>query len=126
MSEIFAALKPYHLAVAGEASGGIPPIRHPWLHYESDPEARELSYQYLYGRDLMVAPALSSGAAARSSPLTELYLPEDEWVHLWTSRSFRGGRVSVEAPLGYPAVFYRASSSFASLFDAIRRTARRT
>jgi alpha-glucosidase len=121
MSEVYAALKPYHIAVAAERSAvGLPPIRHPWMHYETDPQVRRLAYQYLYGRDLMVAPALSPRAA-----LTELYLPEDEWVHLWTSRSFRGGRVAVESPMGYPAVFYRAASPFAPLFDALRRTARR-
>jgi sulfoquinovosidase len=126
MSEVYAALKPYHIAVAAEqATRGLPPIRHPWMHYEADPQARRLAYQYLYGRDLMVAPALSPGAGARSGPLTELYLPEDEWVHLWTSRTFRGGQVAVESPRGYPAVFYRAASPFASLFDALRRTARR-
>jgi alpha-glucosidase len=121
MSEVYAALKPYHIAVAAEQSeSGLPPIRHPWMHYEADTQARRLSYQYLYGRDLMVAPALSPRAN-----LTELYLPEDEWVHLWTSRLFRGGRVAVDSPMGYPAVFYRSASPFASLFDALRRTARR-
>jgi alpha-glucosidase len=118
MSEVYAALKPYHLAVASEQSeSGLPPIRHPWLYYESDVQAEKLSRQYLYGRDLMVAPTLASKAQ-----LTELYLPADEWVHLWTSRSFRGGRISVESPLGCPAVFYRAASPFAPLFDALRRT----
>jgi alpha-glucosidase len=121
MSGIYAALKPYHVAAAAElAEGGLPPIRHPWMHYESDPQARRLSYQYLYGRDLMVAPALEP-----RSPLTELYLPSDEWVHLWTSRIFRGGPVSIESPLGYPAVFYRAASPFAPLFDALRRSSKR-
>ena len=122
MSEIYAALKPYHVAVAAEqVAQGLPPIRHPWMHYEADGQARRLTRQYLYGRDLMVAPALSPRAA-----LTELYLPEDEWVHLWSSRVFRGGHVAVESPQGYPAVFYRAASPFAPLFDALRRTARRT
>jgi alpha-glucosidase len=127
MSEVYAALKPYHVAVASEmAMGGLPPIRHPWMHYEADPQAQRLSYQYLYGRDLMVAPAFLPRAGSRSGHLTELYLPEDEWVHLWTSRSFRGGRVAIESPQGYPAVFYRAASSFATLFDALRRTTKRT
>jgi sulfoquinovosidase len=126
MSEIHAALKPYHVAVAVEqVEGGLPPIRHPWLHYETDPQAQRLVYQYLYGRDLMIAPSLSPRAEARSDCLTELYLPEDEWVHLWSSRGFRGGRIAVEAPLGYPAVFYRAASPFARLFDALRRATSR-
>jgi alpha-glucosidase len=126
MSEVYAALKPYHVAAAAEQlSLGLPPLRHPWIHYEADIQARKLSYQYLYGRDLMVAPSLAPSAGARRGPLTELYLPEDEWVHLWTSRSFRGGQVAVESPIGYPAVFYRAASPFASLFDALRRTAKR-
>jgi alpha-glucosidase len=121
MSSIYAALKPYHAAAAEElVRGGLPPIRHPWMHYEEDPQARRLAYQYLYGRDLMVAPAMDG-----RSPLTELYLPPDEWVHLWTSRTFRGGQVSIESPVGYPAVFYRASSGFAPLFDALRRNSRR-
>jgi alpha-glucosidase len=118
MTEIFAALKPYHLAAAAEyVDRGHPPIRHPWIHYWDDPVVHRLAYQYLYGRDLMVAPTVSSGTA-----LTELYLPEDEWVHLWTSRRFRGGRITIDSPRGCPAVFYRGSSPFAELFDAIRRT----
>ncbi len=121
MSEAYAALKPYHVAVAAEyGATGLPPIRHPWIHYGSDPHAHRLEYQYLYGRDLMVAPALEPSLA-----LTDLYLPEDEWVHLWSSRVFRGGRVTVESPLGCPAVFYRAGSEFSPLFDALRRTVRK-
>jgi len=120
MSEVFSTLKPYHIAVAAEyASKGLPPVRHPWLHYGSDPQAHRLEYQYLYGRDLMVAPALEPGLE-----LTDLYLPEDEWVHLWTTREFRGGSVTVDSPIGCPAVFYRAESEFAALFDALRRTVR--
>jgi Alpha-glucosidases, family 31 of glycosyl hydrolases len=122
MSEVYAALKPYHLAVAAEASGaGLPAMRHPWLHYASDPRAERLSRQYLYGRDLMVAPAASPRDQA-----TRLYLPADQWIHLWTSRAFRGGEVAVESPIGCPAVFYRASSAFAPLFDALRRAAGRS
>ena len=121
MSGIFAALKSYHLSVAEEYLGkGLPEIRHPYLHYEGcrGLEARE--NQYLYGPDLLVAPTIGAG-----KELTELYLPDDEWVHLWSSRCFRGGLVTVETPIGCPAVFYRARSAFAPLFDSIRKTARR-
>jgi alpha-glucosidase len=121
MSEVYAALKPYHIAVAAEyAAKGLPPLRHPWIHYESDARTHRLMYQYLYGRDLMVAPVIEAGRS-----LTALYLPDDDWVHLWSSRVFGRGSVLVDSPPGCPAVFYRSSSPFAPLFDAIRRTVRR-
>lgn len=121
MSEIFAALKSYHLSVAEEyLDKGLPAIRHPYLHYEGCRALEDRENQYLYGPDLLVAPALGAG-----KELTELFLPDDEWVHLWSSRCFRGGLVTVETPIGCPAVFYRARSTFAPLFDSIRKTARR-
>jgi alpha-glucosidase len=121
MSEAYAALKPYHLATAEEyQAGGLPAIRHPYVHYENEPGLHRRTGQYLYGRDLLVAPAPGPGRES-----TELELPDDEWVHLWSSRRFRGGSVTVESPLGFPAVFYRAASGFAPLFDALRRTTRR-
>jgi len=121
MSEIFAALKSYHLFVAEDYLGkGLPEIRHPYLHYEGCRGLEGRENQYLYGPDLLVAPTLGAG-----KELTELFLPDDEWVHLWSSRGFRGGLVTVETPIGCPAVFYRARSTFAPLFDSIRRTSRR-
>mgnify|MGYP000942070794 CR=1 FL=1 len=121
MAGIFAALEPYHAAAARECSeAGLPPIRHLWTHYEEDPEVRFLDHQYLYGRDLLVCPVFRKGQELKDS-----WLPPDRWVHFWTSRTFRGGPVSLEAPLGYPLVFYREESRFAPLFDSIRRTARR-
>lgn len=121
MAGIFAALAPYHEAAARECSeAGLPPVRHLWIHYEEDPEVRFLDHQYLYGRDLLVCPVFRKGQEVKDA-----WLPPDRWVHFWTSRVFRGGPVSLDAPLGYPLVFYRESSRFAPLFDTIRRTARR-
>ena len=121
MSDIYSALKPYHLAVAAEyLEEGLPLLRHPYIHYEGEAELHRRDYQYLYGRDLLVAPSLGA-----RRELTELYLPRDSWIHLWSSRRFEGGALTVDSPQGCPAVFYRASSPFAPLFDSIRRTARR-
>jgi alpha-glucosidase len=120
-SEIFAALKPYHRAVTEEYRlVGLPPIRHPFIHYEGDGDLHSHPYQYMYGRDILVAPTLDE-----KSRSTNLRLPEDEWIHLWSSRHFAGGDLTIETPFGYPAVFYREASAFASLFDAIRRTVRK-
>jgi len=121
LSSVWSALAPYHAETLAEyASSGLPPIRHSWLHYEDQPELRALANQYLYGRDLLVAPVLEPGAE-----LSKAVLPSDHWVHLWTSREFMGGEVTIEAPLGYPPVFYRAASPWASLFESLRRTARK-
>jgi len=120
MSSIYSALAPYHNAVASEyRDTPLPPIRHALVHYEDGVEPRKTASQYLYGRDLLVAASGSQG------DFVSLDLPADEWIHLWSSRRFRGGNVSIEAPPGQPAVFYRASSPFDALFDSIRREARR-
>ncbi len=121
MTEVYAGMGPYHEAVAREfVDAGLPPIRHLWMHYEHEPESRRISYQYLYGRDLLVCPVLRKGIT-----LQDAWLPRDRWIHFWTSRTFRGGSVSLEAPPGYPVVFYREESRFASLFDSIRRNVRK-
>lgn len=121
LAAVWSALAPYHAETMAEyASSGLPPIRHTWLHYEDQPELRALDYQYLYGRDLLVAPVVEPGAE-----LSNAVLPADHWVHLWTSREFRGGEVTIEAPLGYPPVFYRAASPWASLFESLRRSTRK-
>ena len=40
-----------------------------------------------------------------------VYLPEGEWVHLWTGAAASPGWQAVNAPLGRPAVFYRRGSA---------------
>jgi alpha-glucosidase len=120
MSLIFSLLRPYHEAVAVEyRSSPLPPIRYTLVHYEDGGRARSLHSQYFYGRDLLIAVSGNRGE------FVSLELPDDEWIHLWSSRRFRGGPVSIEAPPGQPAVFCRASSVFGPLFDSIRRETRR-
>ena len=72
------------------------------------------------GPDLIFAPNL-----IRKGELCELALPSGEWVHLWTSRRYYGGKTTVHAPKGNPALFYRAESEYAWLFDSIRQMASR-
>ncbi|HUX22624.1 MAG TPA: alpha-glucosidase [Spirochaetia bacterium] len=115
MTRIFSSLKPYHLAAFDEYRElGLPPIRHPYLHYEEDARLHSYQDQYLYGRDLFVAPTIAKGSKRR-----DLYLPDDRWIHLWSGRKLGGGRVTVAAPIGQPAVFFREASPFRSLFEEI-------
>ena len=114
---MYRALAPYTtVALAEIASKGLPMQRPLFLHYEEDPKACEVEYQYLYGRDILVAPVLESGVATK-----EAYLPlGDTWVHLFTGEEYEGGNmVTVNAPLGYPPVFYSSDSEFVEVFKKL-------
>ncbi|WP_145508283.1 alpha-glucosidase [Yersinia alsatica] len=117
MTHIFAALKPYiKQAVALNSQSGLPVMRPLFLHYEDDAHTYNLKYQYLFGRDLLVAPVYEEGRSDWT-----LYLPQDSWVNLWTGEQHCGGaEVTVAAPMGQPPVFYRASSEWAELFASLR------
>lgn len=76
-------LLPYNYTIARQACDtGIPPMRAMWLHYPDDAEAAKLGDQYLWGRDLLVAPVVEKAAATR-----RLYLPAGQWYDWWAEPS---------------------------------------
>lgn len=89
------------------AESGAPVCRHLFLHYPDDPRTWELTYEeFLVGPDLLVAPVSEAGATS-----VPVYLPAGRWVHLWSGAVHDGPLdLDVAAPLGQPAVFYRAGS----------------
>lgn len=106
MSRVHVALKPYlRLTMADYQECGLPVIRHLWLHYDDDSTVYDLKYQYLLGRDLLVAPVVKRGAKR-----VQVYLPRDQWIHLWTGKEYMPGWCHVDAPLGFPAVFQRKAA----------------
>ncbi|MGR5361443.1 alpha-glucosidase [Vibrio mediterranei] len=116
MTKIFVHLKPYIKdAVALNAREGMPVQRPLFMHYESDDESYDIKYQYLFGRDILVAPVYNQGETVK-----RVYLPKDKWIHAWTGEVFDGGWIDVEAPIGKPAVFYREASSYRTLLDGIK------
>lgn len=124
-SSIYEMLKPYRERCADEwVRDGMPALSHPALRFPAESELWNYDDQYMFGPDLLLAPSADEGSV--DAPRTRLlHLPDDEWVHLWTSRRYGGGSVVVDAPAGKPAVFYRSRSDFAPLFDEIRRKATR-
>jgi alpha-glucosidase/alpha-D-xyloside xylohydrolase len=87
-------LLPYNYTLVREAcDAGLPPMRALWLHYPGDEEAVKLGDEYLWGRDLLVAPVVQKGATSR-----RLYLPEGAWYDWWTGEKAAGGRW-VERPV---------------------------
>ena len=64
-------LMPYlYSAVRETAATGLPIMRALWLHYSEDPTAVARGDQFLWGRDILVAPVVEKGATSR-----KVYLP---------------------------------------------------
>ncbi len=80
-------LMPYiYAAVKQTCETGVPIIRALWLHFPDDPQAVARSGEYLFGRDLLVAPVVEKGVTRRS-----LYLPRGTWYDFWTNERHEGG-----------------------------------
>ena len=102
MVRIHTALTPYLKKLVREnAATGVGVVRPLFFYYDEAPAYRE-AYEYLLGRDLLVAPVIKPGATTRT-----VYLPQDEWIHLETGKHYTGGTVEVPAPLGAIPVFVR-------------------
>ncbi|MEJ2296304.1 MAG: glycoside hydrolase family 31 protein, partial [Candidatus Lokiarchaeota archaeon] len=93
---------------------GIPPMRGCFLHYENDKELYNLKYQFMLGKDLIVAPVIKP-----KTNIWKVYLPNDSWVHLLSGKTFKSGWNDVNAPIGKPPVFYRNESKFKGLFSEL-------
>jgi alpha-glucosidase len=111
LAKVYAAWEPYRRELVREAAErGLPVVRHPFIHYPEDSEVYGLEYQFMVGSEFMVAPVLDPGERS-----VEVYLPAGRWVHVWSGEGHgspeAGVRVTVESPIGEPAVFYREGSS---------------
>lgn len=81
-------LMPYlYTAVRECHDTGMPILRAMWLHHADDPIASARGDQYLWGRDILVAPVVEKGATVRS-----VYLPKGPWIDFWTEQPVAGGR----------------------------------
>ena len=106
-SELRYQLMPYTYTLAREARDmGLPLMRAMWMHYPDDPDARSLGNQFMWGRDLLVAPVFMKGAASR-----DVYLPKGEWFDWWTNQKVAGGRtVTREVDLATMPIYVRAGA----------------
>ena len=116
MSHMHTHLKDYFLYLSDEyQERGIPLIRAMYLHYEDDPVVHELKYQFLLGKDLLVAPVYQPKSEWEK---WRVYFPGGLWVSPWSGKEYGSekGWQEVDAPLGQPPVFYRKESKFSDLF----------
>lgn len=81
-------LMPYLYSLVREThETGVPIMRALWLHYAGDPQAAARGDEYLWGRDMLVAPVTEKGAVSR-----KLYLPRGVWYDFWSGAKAEGGR----------------------------------
>ena len=100
-------LLPYTYTLTREAHDtGLPLMRALWLHYPDDPEAVKLGDEFLWGRELLIAPVTDKGAASR-----RVYLPAGKWFDWWTGEK-TAGKCWLERPvdLATMPVYVRAGA----------------
>lgn len=69
------------------AESGEPFMRHLMIDYPRDPRAYDIHDQYLFGRNLLIAPITEAGSRQRW-----IYLPEGEWVDFWDGTKYCGSK----------------------------------
>jgi alpha-glucosidase (family GH31 glycosyl hydrolase) len=106
--ELRSRLMPYLYSVVREGhENGLPIIRALWLHYPGDRAASTRGDEYLWGRDVLVAPVVEKGATSRN-----VYLPAGgRWFDWWTGESHEGGReLSRAVDLTITPIYVRAGT----------------
>ncbi|HKA02654.1 MAG TPA: TIM-barrel domain-containing protein [Candidatus Solibacter sp.] len=100
-------LMPYLYSVVREGTqNGLPIMRALWLHHSDDPVAVGRGDEYLWGRDILVAPVVEQGATSR-----KLYLPRGTWYDWWTGESQQGGReITRDVDLSITPLYVRAGA----------------
>jgi len=73
--------------MAESAATGLPALRPLVLEYPGDSRTWALDDEFMFGRDLLLAPVLQEGLRER-----DMYLPNGEWFDFWTGRRYEGGK----------------------------------
>jgi alpha-glucosidase/alpha-D-xyloside xylohydrolase len=115
-AELRYQLIPYTYTLAAEArETGLPFMRAMWLQYPDDEKVRGLGTQYLWGRDMLVAPVFTAGAATR-----DVYLPDGAWYDWWSGEKVTGRQtITREVNLETMPIYVRAGAIIP--FDPVRQ-----
>ena len=98
-------LRPYTRRLMEEAHGsGLPVMRTMFFEFPEDKHCWELTDQYMYGSEVLVAPVMEEGMRTRN-----VYLPAGcIWMNAYTKEVLEGGQtVMAEAPIEVIPVFVR-------------------
>ena len=100
-------LMPYTYTLAWEARTlGMPLMRALWLHYPNDTNATKAAGEFLWGRDLLIAPVYQKAATSR-----KVYLPAGEWYDWWTNSKQSGLQtISRQVDLSIMPIYVKAGA----------------
>ena len=106
-AELRYRLLSYNYTLAWEArQTGLPMMRAMWIHYPGEINALGKGDQYLWGRDMLIAPVYEPGARQRV-----VYLPEGKWYDWFTNNLIGGGRdYTRQVDLETMPIFVRAGA----------------
>ena len=108
-------MRPYISGLMQAASEtGIAPMRPLFIDFPQDERAWEIEDQFMFGRDILVAPVYEHQSTSRS-----VYLPHNtRWKDIWSGKYSDGGHtVLVDAPLERIPVFVRSESDVRTHID---------
>lgn len=89
------------------SSSGIPVLRPLMLHDYEDANTHEINDQFLFGKDILVAPVIEQGARRRM-----VYFPKGEWFDYFSNKKVTGPCYQiVDAPLDHCPIYVRAGAA---------------
>jgi glycosyl hydrolase family 31/carbohydrate binding protein with CBM6 domain len=112
-------LMPYTYSIAAEATRtGTPMVRPMYLAYPGEQDAyASAGSQYLYGPDLLVAPAVTAGASATTNVW---FPPGSSWTDYFTGRTYQGGTsAQITTTLDTMPVFVRSGGLVVTRTDSV-------
>lgn len=111
------SLMPYLRREADHSAEAHTPLMRPMaLDFPNEPAVMDLWDQYLFGRDLLVAPIIEEGATTRT-----VVLPNGRWWDLFGDRWIESGTHRIEAGIETIPVFLRDGAALPLAFmDDIR------
>ena len=111
--ELRERIRPYVMDLMANASAtGVPPMRALFLEFPDEAPAWEVTDQFMFGPDVLVAPVTEHGARER-----DVYIPVGaQWLDAWTGEPIEAtGWITAQAPLQRIPVYLRAGGSLKTL-----------
>ncbi len=115
LTRVHQHIAPYMRSLLRESAAyGLPVMRSLQFCYPDEKKLLKNKDAYMLGSELFVAPVMQTKTTKR-----KLFLPQGNWVHVWTGQEYVGGETEVRTPLGQPPVFANANGDYMRVFSGL-------